>query len=67
MIPPPLKVSIKASIAYLSTNEMHDMNCDTFMITREMMIRNQGQEYYDNLVGDLTCTVEQAKKILKVI
>ena len=37
------------------------------MITREMMIRNQGQEYYDNLVGDLTCTVEQAKKILKVI
>ncbi len=52
---------------YLSTNEMHDMNCDTFMITREMMIRKQGQEYYDNLVGDLTCTVEQAKEILKVI
>lgn len=52
---------------YFSTGEMHDMNCDTFMITREMMIRAQGQEYYDNLVGDLVCTEEQAKEILKVI
>ncbi len=52
---------------YFSTSEMHDMNCDTFMITREMMIRAQGQEYYDNLVGDLVCTEEQAKEILKVI
>lgn len=52
---------------YFAPTDMHDMNCNTFMITREMMIRKQGQEYYDNLVGDLTCTVEQAKEILKVI
>lgn len=52
---------------YFAPTDMRDMNCNTFMITREMMIRKQGQEYYDNLVGDLTCTAEQAKEILKVI
>ena len=52
---------------YFATSEMHDMNCDTFMIIRDQMIRDRGQEYYDNLVGDLTCTVEQAKDILKVL
>ena len=46
---------------------MLDMDCDTFMILREMMIRKEGQEYYDNLVGDLTCTEEQAREILRVI
>lgn len=52
---------------YFAPTDMRDMNCNTFMVTREMMIRKQGQEYYDNLVGDLTCTVEQAKEILKVM
>lgn len=51
---------------YFAPTDMRDMNCNTFMITREMMIRKQGQEYYDNLVGDLTCSVEQAREILKV-
>lgn len=52
---------------YFATSEMHDMDCDTFMIIRDQMIRDRGQEYYDNLVGDLTCTVEQAKEILKIL
>ena len=52
---------------YFKTTDMHDMDCDTFMILREMMIRKEGQEYYDNLVGDLTCTEEQAREILRVI
>lgn len=52
---------------YLSTSEMHNMDCSTIMITRQKMIREQGQEYYDNLIGDLVCTVEQAKEILKVL
>ncbi len=52
---------------YFATSEMHDMDCDTFMIIRDQMIHDRGQEYYDNLVGDLTCTVEQAKEILKIL
>ena len=52
---------------YFKTTDMHDMDCDTFMILREMMIRKEGQEYYDNLVGDLTSTEEQAREILRVI
>ena len=52
---------------YFSCTDMHYMDCETFLPCRTNMIHNQGQEYYDNLVGDLTCTVEQAKEILKVI
>lgn len=52
---------------YFAITDMHDMNCDTFMIVREMLIRDRGQEYYDDLVGDLTCTAEQAKEILKIL
>ena len=50
---------------YLSTSDTH--HADTFLTGREIMIHNQGQKYYDNLVGDLVCTVDQAKEILKVI
>ena len=52
---------------YFSCTDMHYMDCETFLTCRTNMIHNQGQKYYDNLVGDLTCTVEQAKEILKVI
>lgn len=52
---------------YFSCTDMHYMDCETFLTCRTNMIHNQGQEYYDNLVGDLTCTVEQAKEILKII
>ena len=50
---------------YFSTSDTH--HADTFLTGREIMIHNQGQEYYDNLVRDLVCTVDQAKEILKVI
>jgi hypothetical protein len=46
---------------------MHDMDCETFFTSRANMIHNRGEEYYDNLVGDLTCTAEQAKEILKIL
>ena len=52
---------------YFSCTDMHDMDCETFLTSRANMIHNQGQEYYDNLVGDLTCTAEQAKEILKIL
>lgn len=51
---------------YFSCTDMHHMDCETFLTCRTNMIHNQGQEYYDNLVGDLTCSVEQAREILKV-
>ena len=55
-------------IAFIfSCTDMHDMDCETFLTSRANMIHNQGQEYYDNLVGDLTCTAEQAKEILKIL
>ena len=37
------------------------------MTAREIMVHQHGQEFYDELVGDLVCTVEQAKEMLKVI
>lgn len=52
---------------YFSCTDMHDMDCETFLTSRANMIHNRGEEYYDNLVGDLTCTVEQAKEILKIL
>ena len=50
---------------YFATADMHGE--DSFLTARTIMIHNQGQEYYDDLVGDLVCTVEQAKEMLKVI
>ena len=52
---------------YFSCTDMHDMDCETFFTSRANMIHNRGEEYYDNLVGDLTCTAEQAKEILKIL
>ena len=50
---------------YFATADMHGE--DSFLTARTIMIHNQGQEYYDDLVGDLVCTVEEAKEMLKVI
>lgn len=50
---------------YFATADMHGE--DSFLTARTIMIHNQGQEYYDDLVGDLTCTAEQAKGILKIL
>lgn len=50
---------------YFATADMHGE--DSFLTARTIMIHNQGQEYYDDLVGDLTCTAEQAKEILKIL
>ena len=60
-------VQLMQAYAEMNHDDMHYMDCETFLTCRTNMIHNQGQEYYDNLVGDLTCTVEQAKEILKVI
>ncbi len=51
---------------YFATSDMHSPG-DTSITARDILIRKQGQEYYDNLIGDLVCTVDQAKEILKVI
>ncbi len=52
---------------YFATSEMHDRYGDTSLIARDMLIQKIGQENYDNLVGDLTCTVEQAKEIIEIL
>ena len=51
---------------FFATNDMHGEG-DTFMTAREIMVHQHGQEFYDELVGDLVCTVEEAKEMLKVI
>lgn len=51
---------------YFATSDMHSPG-DTSITARDILIRKQGQAYYDNLVGDLVCTVDQAKEILKII
>lgn len=51
---------------YYTTADMQDTDCNTFLTERYTLIRDKGQEYYDSLVGNLICTDELAKEIVKV-
>lgn len=51
---------------YYTIASRQNTDCNTFLTEQYTFIRDKGQEYYDSLVGDLVCTDELAKEILKV-
>lgn len=51
---------------YYTTASNMNTDCNTFLTERYSMIKDKGQEYYDSLVGDLICTDEMVKEIVKV-
>ena len=51
---------------YYTTASNMNTDCNTFLTIRYSLIQDKGQEYYDSLVGDLICTDEMVKEIIKV-
>lgn len=51
---------------YYTTASNMNTDCNTFLTIRHSLIQDKGQEYYDSLVGDLICTDEMVKEIIKV-
>lgn len=49
-----------------ATPDLFDPECSEELLSRTMLIKQIGQETYDELVGDLVCTQEMAREMITV-